>query len=114
MRRFLLIISLVFVTSIVFAKQENKKAEIRGKVYEMVDGKKVPLSLANVQCKGTTNGTVTGIEGDFKLKLQEGVYKLRFTFAGRESVVRKVKVKKNKNQFFEVVLDKNLSFAKKK
>lgn len=113
MRRILLVFSLVFATTILFAKNESKKAEIRGVVYEVVEGKKVPLSLANVQCKGTTRGTVTGLDGDFNLKLKEGVYKLRFTFAGRESVVKKVKVKKNKNLYFEIVLDKNIKIAKK-
>lgn len=113
MRRLLIILSLIFATSVVFAKSDNKKAEIRGIVYEMIDGKKVPLSLANVQCKGTSKGTVTGLDGDFNLKLKEGTYKLRFTFAGRESIVKKVKVKKHKNMYFEVVLDKNLNIAKK-
>ena len=113
MRQILLVLSLVFVTTVLFARNDNKKAEIRGIVYEVVEGKKIPLSLANVQCKGTSKGTVTGIDGDFNLKLKEGVYKLRFTFAGRESVEREVKVKKNKNLYFEVVLDKNDIMAKK-
>ncbi len=43
-------------------------SDIKGKVFEKVDGKKVGLPGANVIWLGTTQGVVTDVDGNFELK----------------------------------------------
>ena len=44
------------------------------------------LPFANVVVKGTTNGTTTDFEGNYALKLEEGVYTIVFSFIGYETI----------------------------
>jgi len=57
--------------------------EITGKVVSMDDGTSVPG--ASVSVKGTTLGTITDVEGMFKLKVPKEAKSLVFTFVGMKT-----------------------------
>ncbi|MFB6341290.1 carboxypeptidase-like regulatory domain-containing protein [Saccharicrinis sp. FJH62] len=95
----------------VFGSNKQEKSKISGVVYENVRGYKIPLSLANIQCKGTTIGTFSEKTGDFELDLPEGKYTVTFSFAGYKPVKKELKIKKNKNLYLEITLEDNTGFA---
>jgi hypothetical protein len=88
-----------------------EKTTVNGVVFENVRGFKVPLSLASVQCKGTTIGTFSTETGDFKLDLPDGTYKVTFSFAGYKPVEKELKIKASKPIYIEITLDQNSGLA---
>ncbi|MBL7846449.1 MAG: SusC/RagA family TonB-linked outer membrane protein [Cyclobacteriaceae bacterium] len=77
MKKFLLLcFSFVFVTSMVLAQERV----VSGRVTASEDG--APLPGVNVLLRGTTNGTVTDTEGNFKLSVPATGATLVFSFIG--------------------------------
>jgi hypothetical protein len=105
--KFSLIALLFFSTLTVFAGNKDDKAKVKGIVYENVRGYKLPLSLATIQCKGTTIGTFSEKTGDFELDLPKGEYKVTFAYVGYEPVIKELKIKKNKEIYLEVTLEES-------
>ena len=58
-----------FATQLIADAQQQQKKQITGKI---TDEKSEPIIGANIVEKGTTNGTVTDIGGNFSLKVEEG------------------------------------------
>ena len=49
-----------------------------------------PLPGINIVVKGTTTGTVSDLEGNFKLEAPKGAAELEFSFIGMETMVLKM------------------------
>jgi TonB-linked SusC/RagA family outer membrane protein len=77
MKKFLLLcVSLVFVSSSLWAQE----LVISGRVSSTEDGS--PLPGVNVVLKGTTNGTVTDADGNYRMTVPGGSASLVFSFIG--------------------------------
>lgn len=80
MKKFLLVcFSFVFVLSTAWAQERN----ISGKVTSSEDGAALPG--VNVVLKGTTNGTVTDVDGNFKLSVPADGGTLVISFIGMQT-----------------------------
>ncbi len=80
MKKFLLLCSaVVFAFSSVWAQERT----VSGKVTSLEDGS--PLPGVNVVIKGTTNGTVTDADGNYKLNLPSSGGALVFSFIGLQT-----------------------------
>ncbi len=79
MRKFLLLVSFVFATGFVLAQERT----VSGKVTSTEDGSALPG--VNVVLKGTTNGTVTDTDGNFKLNVPATGGSLVFSFIGLQT-----------------------------
>jgi len=66
--------------------QEHAGDEVTGYVYETGEqGEKQALLAANVHWAGTTNGTITGQDGRFSLRLEEGASSLVVSYVGYQN-----------------------------
>lgn len=54
-------------------------AQVSGRI---TDAKGAPLGFATVYVKGTSNGTTSNVNGDYRLELKAGTYELVFQFVG--------------------------------
>ena len=101
LKRILMSTLLLFCCTLIYAQ-----VEVGGTV---VDDAGEPIIGATVMEKGTTNGTVTDIDGHFKLKLQDGST-LVISYIGYATVEQKavnnmkVQLKENASQLNEVVV----------
>lgn len=75
-RGFSLLLAFLFSTCVVFA--QDAKTEITGKV---TDANGTPIPGVSVIEKGTTNGTSTGIDGDYAISVATGS-SIKFSFIG--------------------------------
>lgn len=73
-----IVILLVFLSYQLNFGQENIRAS--GFVFE--NNSKTPLSFANIRAAGTTLGTAANKEGQYKIKLNKGSYKLIASYIG--------------------------------
>ncbi|MEO7874378.1 MAG: DUF5686 and carboxypeptidase regulatory-like domain-containing protein [Bacteroidia bacterium] len=90
--------SLLFI----FSFYTSNANSISGKV---TDEKGEPLAFANVYLKGTTKGTTSNIDGNYKIELPEGKYEIVFKYIGYKMLVKEVIV--NQPQvILNVALDK--------
>lgn len=80
MRKALLIV--ITLLSICFLAQSQTRV-IRGTVTATEDG--LPIPGVTVMVKGTTNGTVTDIDGSYQIEVAPGTNTLVFRFVGLES-----------------------------
>jgi TonB-dependent starch-binding outer membrane protein SusC len=62
--------------------EQSKKKDISGTVK---DSKGLPLPGVSVMSKGTTNGTVTDVDGNFKISVSAEVKTLSFSFVGMKA-----------------------------
>ena len=77
MKKFLLLsLGLVFTFAVTLAQERT----VSGKLTSAEDG--LPLPGVNVVLKGTTNGTITDVDGNYKLTLTEQGGTLIFSFVG--------------------------------
>ena len=77
MKKIILLFSLFFSFSVLFAQQKS----VTGRV---TDENKDPVPGANVVVKGTTIGTITDADGNFKIQVPETGKILTFSFIGFE------------------------------
>ncbi len=96
MKNLVAIIVLFVVGVTAFAKPKLQEPGITGMVYEMVDGKEVPVPFASIMCVGTIEGTFAGTTGDFELPLKEGKYKVLVSCYGYKPVETEIRIKKKK------------------
>ena len=80
---------------------ENNKVEVKGKVIDVFD--KSPLPGVNVVEKGTNNGTVTDVDGNFTLEVDKGS-ELVIAFIGYLSEELKI----DNNEFREIPLTQDM------
>jgi hypothetical protein len=76
----------IFVSAIAFTQAPSFK--ITGKVIDA--NTKAPMQVASVFAQNTTLGTATNNEGNFTLWLPNGGYDLAITFAGYETVTKRI------------------------
>jgi len=79
MKKFLLLCSFVFAAGFVLAQERV----VQGRVSSTEDGSSLPG--VNVVLKGTTNGTVTDTDGNFKLNVPATGGSLVFSFIGLQT-----------------------------
>lgn len=82
MRKIALSLTFILSLSIVAFSQ---KAKVRGKVFDDSNG--LSMIGANVLVQGTTNGTVTDLDGNFELSLDPGTYTLQISFITYQSIL---------------------------
>lgn len=70
----------VFAALVLLSFQVNGQRIVRGTVTASDTGETLPG--VNVVVKGTTRGTITGIDGDYQIELQPGDQALIFSFIG--------------------------------
>ena len=90
---------LLLVVQLAMAQTEN----ITGKVADMFDD---PLPGANIVQKGTANGTVTNIDGEFKMKLPEGKSVLVIALVGYKTLEMEISVDANGQYQADVLMIK--------
>ncbi|HKM93996.1 MAG TPA: TonB-dependent receptor [Prolixibacteraceae bacterium] len=78
---------------------------ILGKIKDANSGE--TLIGANILVKGTTQGTVSDIEGNYSFKLQKGTYELQISYVGYKSETTSINVD-NKNIFLNFSLKPDL------
>ena len=64
-------------------------AQLSGSV---VDDKGEPLPFVSIYIKGSSTGTTTNIEGNYKLYLDEGEYDLVYQYVGMQTLTRKISI----------------------
>jgi len=77
-----------------------KANSISGKV---TDQEGQPLPFANVYLKGTSKGTTTNLEGNYKIEMMDGNYEIVFRFIGYKTLTKEVEVNRQ-----EMVLNVSL------
>jgi len=77
MKRIILLFSLIFSFSVLFAQQKS----VSGRV---TDESNAPVTGASVVVKGTTIGTITDADGNYKLQVPQSSKFLTFSFIGFE------------------------------
>ncbi len=104
--KILTLLVLIIASSTLYAG--NKTVTVSGTIYEKVNDSYIPLSLANVHCLGTIEGTISSALGDFKMNLKEGRYQLVFSYVGYDKITKVIEIKKRKNNemYLEIVLEK--------
>ena len=80
MRRLLLLLGLTAVLTIASSELFAQERVISGRVTDELDGSGLPG--VNVVQQGTTNGTVTDVDGNYNLTVPSGDATLVFTFVG--------------------------------
>lgn len=72
----------------------------QGEIFGMVTDKDMndePLPFATIAVKGSSKGTTSDIEGNYRLNLDEGSYTLVFSFVGYDNVeISNIKVESGK------------------
>jgi len=108
----LLAVLFITLSSVALAQQ----GKIRGSVIEDSNGE--PMIGANVVIKGTSNGAVTDLDGQFTINAQPGTYDIQVSFvtfqaitiegvevkAGEVSLVGTVRLQEEKSELQEVVV----------
>ena len=90
------IIVLLFALPIFVEAQES----LTGQVFEVIDGKEIPLPGANVYWQNTTTGTMTDVDGKFSVPFTEENNQLVISFIGFKTETLSV----NSNKFIRQVL----------
>ena len=90
------IIVLLFALPIFVEAQES----LTGQVFEVLDGKEIPLPGANVYWQNTTTGTMTDVDGKFSVPFTEENNQLVISFIGFKTETLTV----NSNKFIRQVL----------
>lgn len=94
-------ISLTILAAVVSLSVSAQEMVVKGKVYDVQD--KSPLIGATVREKGTNNGTVTDMNGEFSLKTRKGKI-LQFHYIGYKP--KEVKVE---SEWMEVCLQQDVA-----
>lgn len=85
LKSFVMTLLLSLITGVLFAQSETVSGNITSD-----DAKNEPLIGVSVQVKGTTQGTVTDIDGNFSLEVKDENAILTFTYMGFETTDIKV------------------------
>jgi hypothetical protein len=86
----LLLVSSVLLTANMYASGLLNAGEIRGIVKDSATGQTIPGATVSYYESGQLRGTVTGSNGDYKIKpLDPGSYDLTFSFTGYQKILKK-------------------------
>lgn len=96
MKKFLLPLMLLLITSLNYSQQFILKGKVADKITTGA------LSFANVRILGTSTGTAANFEGNFEFRLKPGNYKLVASFIGYKSDTVAVNLNSNKTISFSL------------
>ncbi len=82
MRKLTFLLACLFLIGVGLVNAQSKS--VSGKVISAEDGQ--PVIGASVLVKGTTNGTITGVDGDFTITLTGGAKTLVISYVGMKSL----------------------------
>lgn len=101
----IILIQIVFLLSL-FAGAQNGK--LKGKISDALTNE--PLPFVNVVVSGTTNGTVSDLDGNFELAgIKPGYISVEASFVGyKQTISSEVEVSVANTNFIEIVLEKQL------
>jgi hypothetical protein len=91
---------IVFISSSVqlFAQ----KSTVSGTIKEI--SKNETLIGVNVSVQNSTIGTTSDLDGKYELSLEPGAYTIIFTYTGYDSIIKKINIKKDKNDILDIVM----------
>jgi TonB-linked SusC/RagA family outer membrane protein len=95
MKKIILLFSLILFFSVLFAQQKS----VTGRV---TDESNTPVTGASVVVKGTTIGTVTDADGNYRLQVPEDSKSLLFSFIGYEPQEVNITGKNSVNTKFQI------------
>src|SRR5690606_9928567 len=78
-----LLLSVLFLSFVGFLRVSAQEITITGKVTDAGDGSELPG--VNVTLKNTNQGTITNVDGSYRLSLPQGRDTLIFSFIGYQS-----------------------------
>ncbi|HAM98396.1 MAG TPA: hypothetical protein DCQ26_07270 [Marinilabiliales bacterium] len=87
MNKQFLLITIIFVLQVTVYSQNGT---ISGKLTENQNGQQVPLPFANIFLEGTTMGSTSDFDGNFRFQAPSGNYTLMCSFMGYETFKRAV------------------------
>lgn len=102
-RRISAILCLIFLCALT-AYPQTRSVTLSGKVIDSEDG--APLIGAAVLIEGTEYGTVTDLDGNYKLSIPEKECEVTFSCIGYDDVVKKFNIR-NTGSFAEIVMRVN-------
>ncbi len=79
-KQFLYLIIICIFSNLIYSQTGELAGKVMDKEYNDI------LPFANVIIKETGTGTTTDFEGDYSIKLEEGIYTVVFSFIGYETV----------------------------
>lgn len=74
----------------IFASSSFSQTAISGVVTDSLNNE--PLPFANVYIKGTTQGSTTNLNGEYRLGVNEGTYTIVVSFMGYQSSEKEVTI----------------------
>ncbi len=93
------------LSSFVFSLNAQK-GTIEGRVYDQINND--PLPFANVVIAGTTNGTTTDSDGNYRLEVEPGLYNVEASFIGYKAKTEyEVQVTLSKPRYLDFALSEN-------
>ena len=106
MRKLTFLLACLILVGVGLVNAQTKS--ISGKVFSVDDGQ--PIIGATVRVKGTSNGTITNTDGEFRINLPENATSLVFSYVGMKTVEVEarngmtVKLESDSRQMDEVVV----------
>ena len=82
MRKLTFLLACLFLVGVGLVHAQSKS--ISGKVFSVDDGQ--PVIGATILVRGTTQGTITDVDGNFKLNLQENAKNLVISYVGMKTM----------------------------
>ena len=73
---------LIFAAMFFFFTTKAQNSIIEGTLFSLETGQKEPMPFVNILIEGTSIGTTTNFEGNFKLSVKEGSYTIIIKFIG--------------------------------
>jgi len=80
----------VFLPTAQAQAQAQERGTVKGQVIDAEAGS--PLPSANLRILGTEEGTTSGADGRFSLRLEPGTYRLRASFVGYAAATKSIRV----------------------
>lgn len=110
MKKFSIIILLVSLSILSFAKSKGNPTEIKGQVIEIVDGIEQPVAMAFIYIDNSIYTAYTDNQGNFSLDIPKGTHEVKVSFKGYEEESQTINTKKDNLLTFKL---KGYEFASK-
>ncbi|MEP7236169.1 MAG: carboxypeptidase-like regulatory domain-containing protein, partial [Ignavibacteriota bacterium] len=102
LRTLVLLMLMVLVAAPTFAS--GQLVSVIGVVMDSRSGEKIIGAIIKVE--GTSKGARTNLDGEFRLKVEEGTYSLKITCLGYQAkLLENTEFKANESKHIEIVLD---------
>lgn len=97
MKKLSVVIVLVVLSVVSFAKSKTTVEKIKGKVIELADGQEQPVAMAFIYIDQTVYSAYTDDNGEFELELPKGKHEMKISFKGYAIEVKTIDTKKDNN-----------------